>query len=60
LENKFDVYIGWDSREPIAYDVSKKTLLDRASIPVGVHPIKLGLGAVLQIATSCSSTISWS
>jgi lipopolysaccharide biosynthesis glycosyltransferase len=41
LENKFDIYIGWDSREPIAYDVAKKTLLDRASIPVEVHAIKL-------------------
>jgi lipopolysaccharide biosynthesis glycosyltransferase len=39
--NKFDIYIGWDSREPIAYDVAKKTLLDRASIPVEVHAIKL-------------------
>lgn len=41
MENKLDVYIGWDSREPIAYDVAKKTLLDRASVPVDVHPIKL-------------------
>lgn len=41
MENKLDIYIGWDSREPIAYDVAKKTLLDRASIPVDVHPIKL-------------------
>lgn len=41
MENKLDIYIGWDSREPIAYDVAKKTLLDRASIPVEVHPIKL-------------------
>jgi lipopolysaccharide biosynthesis glycosyltransferase len=39
--NKFDIYIGWDSREPIAYDVAKKTLLERASIPVEVHAIKL-------------------
>lgn len=39
--NKFDIYIGWDSREPIAYDVAEKTLLDRASIPVDVHAIKL-------------------
>jgi lipopolysaccharide biosynthesis glycosyltransferase len=39
--NKFDIYIGWDSREPIAYDVAEKTLLERASIPVDVHAIKL-------------------
>lgn len=41
MENKFDIYIGWDSREPIAYDVAEKTLLERASIPVNVHAIKL-------------------
>lgn len=41
MENKFDIYIGWDSREPIAYDVAEKTLLERSSIPVEVHAIKL-------------------
>ena len=41
MENKLDIYIGWDSREPIAYDVAEKTLLERASIPVAVHAIKL-------------------
>jgi lipopolysaccharide biosynthesis glycosyltransferase len=41
LENRLDIYIGWDSREPIAYDVAEKTLLERASIPVAVHAIKL-------------------
>jgi hypothetical protein len=38
----FRVYIGWDSREPIAYDVAKFSLERRASIPVAVSPIKLG------------------
>jgi hypothetical protein len=42
LENKLDIYIGWDSREPIAYDVAKKTFLDRASIPVGFTRSSLG------------------
>lgn len=35
------VYIGWDSREDIAYQVAKATLLEKASIDVEVHPIKL-------------------
>ena len=35
------VYIGWDSREDIAYQVAKATLLKNASIDVEVHPIKL-------------------
>ena len=35
------VYIGWDSREDIAYQVARKTLLENASIPVTVEPIKL-------------------
>ncbi|WP_041528358.1 hypothetical protein [Paracoccus aminophilus] len=35
------VYIGWDSREDIAYQVARQSLLDRSSIAVDVHPIKL-------------------
>lgn len=34
------VFIGWDSREEIAYEVAKKSLLDNASIEVQVFPIK--------------------
>lgn len=37
----FRVFIGWDSREDIAYQVAKKSLLDHASIPVEVIPIRL-------------------
>ncbi|HTM71787.1 MAG TPA: glycosyltransferase [Pseudolabrys sp.] len=37
----FRVFIGWDSREPIAYDVARHSLLKRASIPVEVTPIKV-------------------
>ena len=36
----FRVFIGWDSREPIAYDVARHSILNRASIPVEVIPIK--------------------
>lgn len=41
MTNPLRVYIGWDKREPIAYDVAKFSLKRRASIPVEVHPIKL-------------------
>lgn len=35
------VFIGWDRREPEAYEVAKFSLERRASIPVVVAPIKL-------------------
>lgn len=35
------VFIGWDSREDIAYQVARQSLLDHASITVDVQPIKL-------------------
>lgn len=35
------VFIGWDSREDIAYRVARRTLLDHATIPVEVAPVKL-------------------
>ena len=34
------VFIGWDSREDIAYQVCKQSILDTASIPVEVFPLK--------------------
>src|SRR3954466_13743317 len=37
----FRFFIGWDRREPEAYDVAKFSLERRASIPVQVTPIKL-------------------
>lgn len=36
----FPVYVGWDSREDIAYQVCRHSLLKRASIPVSVTPIR--------------------
>jgi lipopolysaccharide biosynthesis glycosyltransferase len=41
VNNSLDVYIGWDSREPIAYDVARHSLLEHATVPVKVIPIKL-------------------
>jgi hypothetical protein len=35
------VYIGWDSREDIAYQVARRSLLRHATIPVEVIPLKL-------------------
>jgi len=34
------VYIGWDSREPIAADVCKHSILEHASIPVDIVMLK--------------------
>lgn len=39
--SKLNVFIGWDSREDIAYQVAKQSLLRHASIEVNVVPIKL-------------------
>jgi len=39
--DKLRVYIGWDSREDIAYQVARRSLLRHATIPVEVIPIKL-------------------
>lgn len=33
-------FIGWDSREEIAYEVAKRSLLEKTSIPIEVKPIK--------------------
>jgi lipopolysaccharide biosynthesis glycosyltransferase len=33
------IFVGWDSREPVAYDVAKYSLMRRASIPVEITPI---------------------
>lgn len=41
MTRPFRIYIGWDQRETIAYDVAKFSLERRASIPVEVVPIKL-------------------
>ena len=41
MTSPFRIYIGWDSREPEAYDVARFSLLRRASIPVEVHAIKV-------------------
>ena len=36
----FPVYVGWDSREDIAYQVCRHSIQSRASVPVIVTPIK--------------------
>lgn len=36
----FPVYVGWDSREDIAYQVCRQSILTRATVPVEVIPIK--------------------
>ena len=41
MASAFRIYIGWDKREPEAYEVAKFSLLRRASIPVEATPIKI-------------------
>lgn len=41
MSDALRVFIGWDSREPIAYEVAKSTALKNASIPLDIQPIKL-------------------
>jgi lipopolysaccharide biosynthesis glycosyltransferase len=41
MADPFRIFIGWDKREPIAYDVAKFSLERHVSVPVEVTPIKL-------------------
>ena len=41
MADPFRIYIGWDKREPEAYDVARFSLERRASIPVEITPIKI-------------------
>lgn len=41
MPDRFRIYVGWDQREPEAFDVCKFSLERRSSIPVSVTPIKL-------------------
>lgn len=34
------IFIGWDSREDIAYQVARQSILDHASVPVEIVPLK--------------------
>jgi hypothetical protein len=36
-----NIYVGWDSREVIAYDVCEFSLKKHASKPIQIHPLKL-------------------
>ena len=41
MKNKpLKIYIGWDSREDIAFQVAKQSLLDTTNANVDVTPIK--------------------
>jgi len=41
MTSPFRIFIGWDKREPIAYEVAKHSLERNASVPVDVRPIKI-------------------
>jgi lipopolysaccharide biosynthesis glycosyltransferase len=40
INSPLRVFVGWDSREDIAYRVCRHSILSRASVPVSVEPIK--------------------
>lgn len=37
----FNIYVGWDSREDVAYQVCRYSVLKHASVPVNIIPLKL-------------------
>nr|GLL21176.1 protein CDI-like [Ipomoea trifida] len=39
-QKPFKIFIGYDPREDIAYEVCRHSLLKRCSIPIEIHPIK--------------------
>lgn len=41
LDNTLNIFIGWDSRETIAYSVLADSIIRRASIPVSITPLRL-------------------
>lgn len=41
--NALRIFIGWDSREPVAYHVLAHSILTRASAPVSITPLALPL-----------------
>lgn len=40
LSNAFPVFVGYDSREDIAYRVARRSMLDHATIPLNIQPIE--------------------
>ena len=38
--NPLKIYIGWDSREDIAYQVCRQSIINTASVPVEIVPLK--------------------
>lgn len=41
MADPFRIFVGWDRREPEAFEVGKFSLIRRASVPVSVTPIKI-------------------
>ena len=39
-EKKFKVFVGWDSREDIAYQVCRSSIVEKSSIPVEIIPLR--------------------
>lgn len=43
-----DIYVGWDSRSSIAFDVARNTIVQRTASPVRVVPMKLDHLSILS------------
>lgn len=41
-DNKLSIYIGWDERERVAWEVARSSLIKHCSIPVCIHRISYG------------------
>ena len=53
----FPVYIGWDSRQVVAYDVCKHSLLKRTSVPIDVFPLKQDSLRMIDVYTRPVDTL---
>lgn len=41
LQYSYNVYVGWDSRETIAFDVCEHSIQEHTTVPVSVHPLAI-------------------
>ena len=49
MNQSMRVYIGWDSREPVAFSVLAHSIWSRTNLPVSITPLKLsGLGTIYR------------
>ena len=56
--DNIQVYVGYDSREDIAWQVCRHSLARHASVPVGIHPLRQNSLRELGLYTRPADTIS--